>query len=253
MDEIFYRKKGKGYPLLFIHGFCESHEIWNEFIEAISPRFEVFTVDLPGFGASPLPTTPFSIDDIGKQLANWLDRQHIQKPIVIGHSLGGYVALSMARTTPMAGLCLFHSTAFADSEENKINRNRVIEFVKTNGVDSFIDTFVPGLFFNKNHPAISVVDKIARSIPAETILAYTAAMRDRPSSVEVFKNLEIPLLILGGAHDTIILPEVAYELEKLNRHATVKILDHTAHEGMFENVSESQQAIIDFALAAKVN
>src|SRR5258708_5460057 len=147
MSTIFYRKYGKGYPIILIHGFCETHEIWNGFVEGLSKKFEIFVIDLPGFGNSPILASPFfSIDDAGAKVFEWIVQQKINQPIVIGHSLGGYVALAMAKrhAEKFAGLGLIQSTAFPDSEERKANRNKVIEFVKAHGTDPFIDTFVPG-------------------------------------------------------------------------------------------------------------
>src|ERR1043165_252005 len=144
MSSIFYRKLGKGHPIILIHGFCETHEIWNGFADKLAEKFEVFAIDLPGFGGSPLLPTPFSIQEVAVKVRDWIDQVGLQFPIVIGHSLGGYVALAMAKKSQenIAGIGLFQSTAYADSEERKTNRNRVIAFVKAHGADPFIDTFV---------------------------------------------------------------------------------------------------------------
>ena len=132
MEEISFRKSGKGKPVLLIHGFCETHEIWNGFAEKLSEEFQVFAIDLPGFGESPLPETPFSIHDVAEKLLSWIDQQNIRLPFLVGHSLGGYVALSMAKQAQqkISGLCLFHSTPYPDNDDRKSNRNRVVEFVK---------------------------------------------------------------------------------------------------------------------------
>src|SRR5579859_274110 len=164
MEEIFFRKLGKGKSVILIHGFCETHEIWSGFAEDFSGEFEVFSVDLPGFGKSPIPPPPFSIRDIALKMLDWTDRNNISQPFVVGHSLGGYVALAMAQLEQekISGICLFHSTPYPDSEERKSNRNRVMEFVKVNGVGPFVDTFVPGLFLDKKHPSIPYVDRMAQ-------------------------------------------------------------------------------------------
>lgn len=250
MEEIFFKKNGKGQPILFIHGFCETHEIWNGFAEPISEIGEVYVIDLPGFGSSPLPSTSFSIDEIARKVFHWIDQRKIERPIVIGHSLGGYVALAMAamESDKIGGLVLFHSTAFPDSEEKKSNRNRVMDFVKTNGVGPFIDTFVPGLFFDKRHAAIPFVDKIARKTSILTLLAFTAAMRDRQCYLEVYKKLNGSVLILAGDKDSIIPIEVTNELAKLSPRAEVKIFQETGHMAMFECPKEAQKAIVDFFL-----
>ncbi len=248
MSTIFFKKSGSGHPLVLIHGFCENHEIWTEFAEALSEKFEVYLIDLPGFGNSPLPSEPFSIDSIGAEVSEWIDLKRIEQPIIIGHSLGGYVTLAMAARHPekFAGIGLFHSTAYPDSEERKTNRNKVIEFVKAHGVDPFIDTFVPSLFFNKKHLAIPAVDKIARSTSQQTLLAYTAAMRDRPSSIDFLKKVSKPLLILGGDKDSVIPAEITKELGQLNRKSIVHLFKNTGHMAMYECPQEAQKVITEF-------
>lgn len=245
MSSIFYRKIGKGYPIILLHGFCETHEIWDGLTKDLSKKFEIFTIDLPGFGNSPPLSTPSSIDEVGAKVFEWIDRQQIQKPVVIGHSLGGYVALAMAKQHPedFAGIGLIQSTAFPDTEEKKVNRNKVIEFVKTHGTDPFIDTFVPGLFFDKSHPAIPQIDKIARGTTKETLLAYTALMRDRPSSIDFIKKTNLPVLILGGDKDTIIPAEITLEHGKLASNSSLQLLKNIGHMAMYESPLETQNAI----------
>lgn len=245
MSSIFYRKIGKGYPIVLIHGFCETHEIWYGLAKGLSQKFEVFSIDLPGFGSSPALSSPFSINEVAQSVFDWIVQQKIQKPIVIGHSLGGYVALAIGknRSEKLAGLVLMQSTAFADSEEKKLNRNRVIEFVKAHGTDPFIDTFVPGLFFDKHHPAIPEVDKIARQTSTETLLNYTVVMRDRPSSIDFIENTKCPLLVIGGDKDAIIPADVTIEHGKLAPQSEVHLLKDVGHMAMFENPVETQRLV----------
>lgn len=250
MSPIFYRKLGKGHPIILIHGFCETHEIWNGFADNLSEKFEVFAIDLPGFGASPMLPAPFSIEEIAAVVTNWFDQIHLKLPIVVGHSLGGYVALAMARKSPekFAGICLFQSTAYPDSDDRKANRNRVIEFVKARGADPFIDTFVPGLFFNKSHQAIPETYRIARKTQAETLVAYAAAMRDRPSSTDSKAFFDKPVLVLGGGEDPIISAEITREHIGFFSDAEVHILKNVAHMAMFESPEEALEIVENFAL-----
>lgn len=249
MSTLFYRQLGKGFPIVLIHGFCETHEIWNGFAEELSRNFEVFVIDLPGFGESPLPRSPFSIDDVAKIVMDWVNQTKIENSVLIGHSLGGYVSLAMAKRNPekFAGIGLFQSTAYPDSEEKKANRKKVIDFVKTHGTGPYIDTFVPGLFYDKKHPAIAIVDSIARKTSKESLLAYVQAMRDRSSSIEFIKEYRNPLLILGGEHDTIIAPESLHEQEKLAPAASIHVLEDTAHMAMYESPEESRRIVENFA------
>jgi pimeloyl-ACP methyl ester carboxylesterase len=255
MSSLFYRQLGKGYPVILIHGFCETHEIWNGFADKLAEKFEVFAIDLPGFGTSSGLNRPFSIEDVAVQVTNWIGSVNLQSPVIIGHSLGGYVTLAMAKKFPdrFAGIGLFQSTAYDDSEERKANRNKVIEFVKSHGVNPYIDTFVPGLFADKKNPSISEADRIARKTIAETLISYAEAMRDRPSSADFLKSYLKPVLILGGQKDTIISKEITIAHGKLIKNAKVHLIQNVGHMAMYENPKEALEIVQSFALEIEKN
>jgi pimeloyl-ACP methyl ester carboxylesterase len=248
--KIFFREEGSGRPVILIHGFCETSEIWDGFSSDLAKSFNVFSIDLPGFGKSPLPSTPFSIDTIAQQVISWIDEQQIKSPVLIGHSLGGYVSLSIAWQAPekVGGLVLFHSTAFDDPEEKKANRTRVIEFVKTHSVDPFIDTFVPSLFRDKKDPRMAMVDKIARKTSPDTLINYTLAMRDRLSRVNFLKDFRAPFLALGGQWDTIVTPEITLQHAKFAPQSSAFLLPESAHIGMVEQRSLAIEKLNEFLL-----
>ncbi len=252
---VYSEEQGNGTPLLFLHGFCETHEIWTDFIEPLTKHFRVISIDLPGFGRSEMLPSPFTIDDIGDAVADWMANQGWSKAIVIGHSLGGYVALSLADNHPerVGGLGLFHSTVFADSEQKKINRNKVIDFVRKNGVRPFIDTFVPGLFFDKSHPASAVVHNIALGTRPDTLIGYSEAMRDRPDRTLMWQNLALPKLLIAGVEDTLVPLEASREMSNLTPHAAYFELNKTAHMGFFEAKSECEEIIKRFTYAVDFN
>jgi pimeloyl-ACP methyl ester carboxylesterase len=142
MRTLFCEKIGTGSPLVFLHGFCETHQIWDSFIEELTPHFTILLFDLPGFGSSRPLNRQFTIDEVGREVIAELDHLKIDSCVVVGHSLGGYVALAMQsiRPTLFAGIVLFHSTVFADSEEKKLNRDKTIDFVEKYGIAPFVET-----------------------------------------------------------------------------------------------------------------
>lgn len=246
---IDFNDTGSGFPVVLIHGFCETHKIWDGFVPELAKKYRVLTPDLPGFGRSPLPNGGFSIDDIAEMVCKWLRDLGITETVVIGHSLGGYIALAMAKGHPemLKGFGLFHSTAFADDEEKKSSRNKTIDFVKDKGVEVFATSFVPQLFFHKNRKIlkndVDRVVQIAATTPLETLIAYTKAMRDRPDRTDVLKNFNQPILFIAGEQDTSVPIEKTDEQILLPHKAIVHIYDHVAHMGMFEVKNESLQAV----------
>ncbi len=251
MNSLYYKEEGAGYTLVFLHGFCETHEIWDDIIDELANHYNVIAPDLPGFGKSDEIPHSLSLKEVGRVVISLLTSLGIQKCIVIGHSLGGYVALAIAEERPdlISGLCLFHSTALPDTEEKKLNRVRVMDFVRKNGVLPFIETFVPGLFFQKHPKNIDKVYKIALKTPEKTILAYTKAMCDRPDMTGFLRTFEQPILFLAGEKDTFIPVSSLAEQAKVAFGGQLKILIETGHMGMIEDCEGSIKILKDFALA----
>jgi len=234
---IFFKDEGEGFPVLLIHGFCETHAIWKSLSNKLSKNNRVISIDLPGFGKSPLLPTPFSIDDVAEKVLEWLSFQQINNCIVIGHSLGGYVTLSMVGKRPQLfkAFGLFHSTAYSDSSEKKLSRNKVIEFVSNNGVQPFIESFIPPLFYNQTNLHIPDVVELALETRMETLLSYVSAMRDRPDTTNVLGDFGGPILFIAGDKDGVVSPESLQQQSLLASEPTLLIMPETAHMGMFEN------------------
>jgi pimeloyl-ACP methyl ester carboxylesterase len=246
MRTLFCEKIGTGSPLVFLHGFCETHQIWDSFIEELTPHFTILLFDLPGFGSSRPLNRQFTIDEVGREVIAELDHLKIDSCVVVGHSLGGYVALAMQsiRPTLFAGIVLFHSTVFADSEEKKLNRDKTIDFVEKYGVAPFVETFVPNLFYSNAHPAISLVFQMALSTPQQVLINYTMAMRDRPTC----ENLTgYKALILAGNHDSVVPLTVSKKMASLPNKPALVCLPSSGHMGMFEDKPDALNAIAGFA------
>jgi len=250
VSSIFSTVKGQGNPVILIHGFCETHEIWNEITGELAIDYKVFCPDLPGFGKSPLPEGPFSISDIANMVIEWIEKNKIHKPVVVGHSLGGYVALEIAKQKPnlMGGLGLFHSTAKADSEQKRANRDKVIEFVKKNGPKPFLDAFVPSLFHRHDNPKIALVYSICSTTKKETIINYSLAMRDRPDYLDILANSFISTSFIVGEYDTFVLMEDSISQANSCKNSQLFVLKETSHIGMIESVENSLKWLKAFLL-----
>ncbi len=249
MSEIHCETTGKGKnALILIHGFCGNHQIWSPFKSNMNKEWQVITPDLPGFGRSTMPGFPITIRSVAAQLNDWVLSRGFFRPVLIGHSLGGYVGLSMISQQPalFSGISLFHSTALADSDEKKAGRNKVLDFVKAHGVQRFVDSFIPGLYYNKTHQSIVKTYQIAVGTSEKAFFAYTVAMRDRASSIDMLANSVLPVLFLAGENDPILNCENLQKQAKLCPRGTFQSLPHTAHMGMFEARGMAATAINNF-------
>ncbi len=249
---IFYTDQGKGFPILLMHGFCETHQIWNTFSKELSKNFRVLSIDLPGFGKSKLLNSSFSIADVASKVLEWLKELQVKSCIAIGHSLGGYVTLAMVQQKPevLKAFGLFHSTAYADTEERKLSRNKVIEFVSKHGVRPFIESFIPPLFFDQSNKHILPLVRLASQTRPETLIAYVKGMRDRPDRTNVLHQFKDPILFVAGERDAGISPESIRNQAGLTTNGTLHILPEAAHMGMFEEEAKTLRQIREFLIGA---
>lgn len=252
MTPLFYKDIGQGKPVVLLHGFLETHLIWEHFAQALSKNYRVITIDLPGFGQSQLPTkNPFSLAEIATQLNAFLQGLTAEKISIIGHSLGGYVSLAMVEQAPelFSSFCLFHSTALADSVEKKEGRTKTIAFVQRNGALAFSANFIPPLFADPEHESIPFVRELAMQTSQRTITSYLEAMRDRPDSMAVLQSYKGAILFLAGSKDSVIpLESLKAQVEQSN-NAFLEVFEGVGHMGMFEAPKETLEIVVNFLKA----
>ncbi|SHM36812.1 Pimeloyl-ACP methyl ester carboxylesterase [Cyclobacterium lianum] len=250
MPDIAFWKTGKGQPLVLLPGFGETKEMWQEFVPEISHDCEIWCPDLPGFGESPALKKGYALNEVALVLANWLRLQGIENASLIGHSLGGYIALEMAANTTAkpAALGLFHSTAFADSPEKRVNRDKTAEFIEKHGAPTFIQSFVAPLFAAKNRETCqAVIETLIRrgsQNSKESLIGYTLAMKNRANHMATLTQYKGDKLMICGEED----PAVPLEASLKHQQAVTAFhrLPDCGHMGMFEKQADCQAIIRQF-------
>jgi pimeloyl-ACP methyl ester carboxylesterase len=249
MSPLSFQEYGQGQPIVLLHGFPMNSKVWSSYAQKLSANFKVYTPDLPGFGDSPLTESAFSIQDIGRAVLDWLAAKNIDRCVLIGHSLGGYVALAMVGLEPerFAGFGLFHSTALADSEEKKQSRTKVVEFVEKNGAAAFTANFIPPLFADKDDARVSQIRSISTASSAAAVVGYTLAMRDRPETVGVLRQFKKPVLFIAGEKDAGIPVDSVRQQATFCVDPEVHVLAGVAHMGMIEAERETVEIVQRFS------
>jgi len=245
--KIFYRLEGKGKPVFLVHGFAEDGRLWNKQVEALKDKNLLIIPDLPGSGSSEILTGKASIDDyadVMKALAEEIKltgrRENDQTFSMIGHSMGGYITLAFAEKYPQVlnSFGLFHSSAFADSEEKVAIRKKGIDFIRKNGTDAFLKTSVPNLFSEetkKERPElITDLIEIGKTISPEALVQYYEAMIARPDRTAVLKKFPKPILFIAGKNDISVPLAASLEQMSMPPISVVHILQHSGHMGMWE-------------------
>lgn len=240
---LVYHIYGEGVPVVLLHGFAETHTIWQNQYNFLKDYCKLIVPDLPGSGESLLFNTgnnTLSIEDISDSVHSIISNENIEQCIMLGHSMGGYITLSYAEkySEKLKAFGLVHSTAFADSEEKKQNRKRGIEMMGEYGSYAFIKTTTPNLFtpaFKKEHS--NVVDNLVeegRHFKKENLQQYYYAMMNRADTAMVLENTQLPVLFVSGTDDMAApLNDVLKQVHQ-PKIAYIHIMENMAHMSMLE-------------------
>lgn len=250
MPKIHFYEKGEGQSLVFIHGFCETSEMWHPFAEEFSKSFRVICPDIPGFGNSTLESKQISLEEVAVLLEEWMEENEIHFPFIFGHSLGGYIALAILELmgAKIKGIGLIHSTSLADDEEKKLTRNKTIQFIKKQGVDNFVTAFVPQLFTPSTRDIFRVEIALAVSQAKKSTLrglvAFSEAMRDRKSRLDFLKEFNGPKLLIAGTEDGAV--KIASSRIQKDVFSDYYELEGAGHMGQVERKKEVIEILSSF-------
>jgi pimeloyl-ACP methyl ester carboxylesterase len=251
---IVFRDMGKGDVLMLVHGFGEAGDVWDLQVESLAEEFRLLIPDLAGSGSSPLPNEgEFTLEDHARCLLRILDELRVETCILVGHSMGGYIALAFAEMFPerLKAMGLFHSTALPDSDEKKNQRMRGIEFIERNGAGAFLREAIPNLYaesFRSSH-AGQVREHVERSslnLDARTLVSYYRAMMDRPDRTQVLKTLGKPVLMVMGEEDKTVLLQDVLPQCALPEECHMHVWAGVAHMGMREAPRKALETLADF-------
>lgn len=237
--------------VVLIHGFCETHLIWQPIVNSLSDNYCIIAPNMPGFGGSELLQN-WTMETAAQIIFEILQTHSINKAIIVGHSMGGYIALAFAEkySNVAKALFLFHSTAFADTDEKKQHRLKVIEHVKKYGTKVFIDEFFNQFChqnFNKQYPEkINELKTNAHTLGAETIIAALNAMLQRANKVELLKKVIFPIGWLIGKQDPLIPFEKTWQECYVSKQNYVYIIDELGHAAMVEKPELSALILLNF-------
>lgn len=204
--KVYYTLKGNGSAIVLLHGFLENSTMWKTISETLSKKNKVICIDLLGHGKTACHGYTHSMEDQAQLVKAVLDHLKLRKYVLIGHSMGGYVALAFANLYPktIKGLCLMNSTALPDSEEKKLNRNRGIKAVQQNH-KLFVQIAIPMLFSEKNRSIftkeINEITNEALKISPQGIIAALEGMKIRSDLSAILKNATFPIAMIIGKQD----------------------------------------------------
>jgi len=249
--KIFYLSIGSGDPVMLVHGFGEDGNVWDKQVEHLKNKYHLIVPDLPGSGRSEM-IDDMSMDGMAEVLHTIIHEENIDKCTVIGHSMGGYITLALVENywNHINSFGLFHSSAFADTEEKKETRKKGIDFIKQNGAFEFLKAGTPNLFSPNSKLQIpnsidSFIDSLKDFTP-EALISYYEAMISRPDRTSILKNTKNPVLFIAGEHDNAIPLNDVLKQCHLPEKSYFHVLKKSGHMGMMEETENANRILEEF-------
>ncbi len=249
---IDYRDEGAGLPVILIHAFPLNQTMWDEQVSALRGRLRVVTLDLRGFGRSDVPAGPYLMDQMASDIRALMSALSIERAVIAGLSMGGYISLAFYRNYPDAvhALVLADTRASADTEEGRGRRMKSAEKAEREGAAAIADDMVSLLLARatvENRP--DVVRRVREMIEANSPQAIAAAqngMAARADSIYILAGVSCPTLILVGSEDTLTPPAEAEALRNGIPGSNLQVIEGAGHLSNMERPSEFNNALINF-------
>jgi len=250
---VYITDCGKGDKVVvFLHGYLETSEVWATYSDFFKTKYRVITIDLPGNGLSGTKEPEHSMEFMADVLASVLKQLKVDKATIVGHSMGGYVALAFAEKYDnlVEKLCLFHSSPNPDTEEKKQNRDREIALIESDKLLLLLNTSIKNMFSEDNErrmqESITMIIENATISDPNGIIVCLRGMKSRKDMNPFLASFSKPLLMIFGEKDQYILKESALELIQKYQNANVVMLENSGHAGFLEEPETSAQKLIDF-------
>lgn len=225
--------------------------MWKALEEAISTSqlpFTIHNIRIPGFGGMEHQELP-NLTKLAEMINEYLIQKGIKKAAFIGHSMGGYTLMEFLAKFPerIQSLCFLNSSIYADNDEKRHTRKKVISFIEKNGAEAFIKSFIPNLFGKEKHfeEVIENLIKEAKSFSSETLIHYMKAMADRNDNSKLLAKSDIPVHFIIGKEDQSIAYENAKNMISVPPKSTALIFNKGAHMSIFENTEDTCASIIE--------
>lgn len=252
---IAYEDQGSGLPLLLIHGFPLSRRIWHPQIRGLSNEFRLIAPDLRGFGESDAPEGGYSIDLFADDMIGLMDHLGLDRVVLCGMSMGGYVAMNMLDRYPerVRAACFMVTRGAADDEAGKERRLTLAKEVLSHGPQIVTDAFSRVLFSSsagdEEAGLIAEVRRIMANTPSAGLAGGLLAMRERQDYTGKLAGFSIPSLVIGAANDLAIPPEESRRMAELLPDARLAIIPDAGHMAGMENPAAVNRELREFLVS----
>lgn len=250
--DVRFLEAGAGWPVLLIHAFPVNAEMWRPQLERVPEGWRYIAPDVRGFGPDAAPSGSFSLDDAAEDVGAFLDHLKIDRAVIGGLSMGGYITMALLRRSPerFDGIILADTRAEADTADGLAGRRQMIDLVRAKGPGAVADQMLPKLLSasaRAHQPdVVASVRDMIESTSADTIAAALEAMMGRPDSTSDLARVNCPTLILVGADDEVTPEASARAMETHIERSRVVVLPGAGHLSNLESPDPFSRAVSDF-------
>ena len=249
--DIGYDDVGEGDPILFVHGFPHNRALWAPQLNALVDHARCIAPDLRGFGETTV-SGPYTMDQYADDLAALLDTIRVERTVLCGLSMGGYIAMAFWRRhrARVRGLVLMDTRAGADSSDAKARRTELMALTRAKGSPAIADAMITGMVGKSTRAKCpEVADAVHRMLarsPVEGVVGALQAMIDRPDSSATLGTIDVPTMLVVGDEDVLTPPDDSRAMSRLIRGSTLEIIAGAGHVSNVERPAAVNHLLSEF-------
>jgi 3-oxoadipate enol-lactonase len=251
---LFYTEEGSEHklPVIFLHGFPFSHEMWKEQLRLVGKKYRAISYDIRGHGKTDASDRQYSIDSHVDDLVGLMKHIKIDQAVIVGLSMGGYIALRAIEKHPehFVGLVLCDTKSEADNNEAKTKRFQSIKDVKARSLDVFAEAYIKNIFAPeslKNKPdAVNMIRHTITSNEPLSIASNLLTLAARTDTTESLSKIKVPTLILVGEKDAVTTPANAQSMHEKIKDSKLTVIPDAAHMSNLENPPVFNEELMTF-------
>jgi pimeloyl-ACP methyl ester carboxylesterase len=250
-----YLQAGSGWPLILLHAFPLSADLWRPQLDRVASGWQFLAPDLRGFGGSAPPPARLTMDDMAADVSGFMDALEIDRALIGGLSMGGYVTMALYRVAPerFTGMVLANTKASLDTPEGRAAREQMIDLVRRHGASAVADQMLPKLLGATSRSARPFLEPLVRRLiegnSAEGIEAAIHAIKDRPDSLPTLEHAAVPALVITGDEDVIIPVSESEAMQRVMPRSQLVVLTAAGHLSNLEVPDDFSEALRNFLSA----
>jgi 3-oxoadipate enol-lactonase len=241
---------GAGWPVLLIHAFPLTADMWRPQLERVAPGWRYLAPDVRGFGASPAGSVQPTMDDYAADVEAIMETLEIETAVIGGLSMGGYITLALQRLAPdrFTGVVLADTRAEADTAEGRQGRQAMSELVRAEGPGAVADRMLPKLLSGRSPDADlpAAVRRMIEGNATDGIDYAIHAMMDRPDSTTLLPRLSVPALVIVGEEDQLTPPADSERMQRAIARSQLVVLSNAGHLSSLEAPEAFSIALANF-------